>query len=453
MATNSRKKSSALTLIASELMEFRKTNEAIGLRIREGRLSLLGRKIVNVFMYNAQQMKVPGMNAPVISEANKHYFWMPFSDLARDAAYDSNDTEHFKQVVEELQDIKLNSEDAHQWTSERMVASVKLVNTAGLKKRGGVLWVGFAFPPEVFEQVMNPETYTKLSIVYQGLLRSGSSLALYEICRRYATNPSHLTGTEPVDYWYSALTGSPAHEKPPEYKYFKRDVLKTSIAEINMVTDIDVELIEHKRGRTVQSLQFKVYLSRQPNLEFPAPPVINTQLMADLEKYGFSRQDASDLTAVYPEDKLRASMAIVDARMNAPSQSKLDSPAAYFRWHLKQGGFKAKELATEALKPAAANTQTVSLIERFLTARAREAMEVYKGYNDEQSKSLLARFKESPSGKGIRLEKGVDSVIGRSLFGRWYAEELWGPPTAEALSSFEGEITIEQQVESRKAKR
>lgn len=432
-----------LALKASELMEFRKTNEAIGLRIREGRLSLLGRKVINVFMYNAQQMKVPGQNAPVISEVNKHYFWMPFAEVVKDAAYDSKDTEHFKRVIEELQDIKLNSEDAHQWTSERMIASVKLVNTAGLRKRGGVTWIGFAFPPEVFEQVMNPETYTRLSIVYQGLLRSGASLALYEICRRYATNPSHVTGIHPVEYWYSALTGSPVHEKPPEYKYFKRDVLKPAITEINAVTDIQVALIERKVGKSVQSLQFSVSLAQQPKLAFPPPLVINSILISEIEKFGFTQQDASEISAEYNEDLIRSAIRIVGARINAPGQSKLESPAGYFKWFLRQGGIeRPAHVTTSISKKEDKALNPPSLLERFLTVRASKAMEVYKDCSDEQAAMLLARFKASSSATGIVLKKGVDGRVGRILFGRWFAHDLWGEPTPDAISAFDNQMQI-----------
>src|SRR3954452_21448252 len=127
------------------LKEFRKTNEAIGLRVSEGRLSLLSRKIFNVMVYHAQRIRNKGENAPIDSEAAKNYYWIPLAELARDAAYDSRDTELFKEQVQELQNIRIFSEDAIQWTSERLVSSVKLVNPRGLKKQGGMLWFGFAF--------------------------------------------------------------------------------------------------------------------------------------------------------------------------------------------------------------------------------------------------------------------------------------------------------------------
>ena len=420
-------------------MEFRKTNEAIGLRIREGKLSLLSRLLYNVMMYHAQQMKEPGKNAPIDSEVNRLYFWIPLSEVARDASYASKDTEHLKRQIEEFQNLKIYLEDENQWTSESLVSSVKLLNTSGLNRQGGTVWFGYAFPPEVHQLVMNPETYTKLSLYYQGLLRSGSSLALYEICRRYATNPSHLTRIESTEYWHAVLTGNPMSEVAPEYKYFKRDVLKPSIAEINTATDIKIELIEHKRGRFIERLQFRVHLVSQANLDLPAPPVINTRLIADLQKCGFTQQEAADLTAQHPEDRLRSSLEIVLARMDAPTLSVLDSPAAYFRWHLRKG-VVVQPLDKE---PVALSTNSApSLMERFLTARARDAMALHEGLSSDQAATLVDEFKRSDDAKGLKFEKGIDTPMGRSLFGRWYALRTWGAPTAEALSAFEGQLTV-----------
>ena len=57
--------------------EFRKPNETIGLRVMEGRLSLLTRKVFNVMMYHAQELRVPGHDAPIDTPAAKKYFWIP----------------------------------------------------------------------------------------------------------------------------------------------------------------------------------------------------------------------------------------------------------------------------------------------------------------------------------------------------------------------------------------
>ena len=447
MATSRKTKSSttALALVPAgqENMSFRKTNEAIGLRLREGRLSLLSRKILNVMFYHAQNLTL-GQNAPIDTPVNRKYFWVPLPEVAHDASYDSKDTALLKEHIEELQNIKLHMEDEHQWTSERLVSSVKLVNPSGLNKRGGTVWFGYAFPPEVFELVKNPGTYTKLSIYYQGMFRAGASLALYEICRRYATNPSHKTSIESYEYWHGALTGTPVGTEVGPYKYFKRDVLKPALAEINATTDIECSLIEHKRGRKVEMLQFEVHLNKQPSLDFPAPPVINSALIDALKGLGFGPNDAKDICAANSVEKIESTLAMVRERMRAPGRAPLDAPAAYFRWALKNAqNITVQALAQDVSPPPRNASNQQSNLERFLTARAQDAINFYKELPTVDAHSVMERFRASPGAKNVRTSKGLDHPMVRSLFGRWYASELWGEPTAEALDLFLQQMTIE----------
>ena len=429
------KKELVISPTFADLMEFRKTNEAIGLRIKEGKLSLLSRKLFNVLVYHAQQLKEPGRNAPIDTEAAKKYFWIPLSEVARDAAYDSNDIALIKQHLEEFQNIKVHIEDDRQWTSERLISSVKLVNPLGLRKKGGIVWLGFAFPPEVFELVMNPAIYTKLSIQYQGLLRSGASLALYEICRRYATNPSKVTAIHSYPYWYSALTGNPVRDAVSPYKYFKRDVIKPSILEINAATDIDVELIEYKTGRCIDRLQFAVELKRQERLDFPTPIVINAELIRKVATYGFSSTEASDLLAIHGEDKILACLHAVEARMAARNSPPLDSPVAYFRWCLRHGA-SVTQKATGKPRDVSPNRKRMTLMDKFLAHRSRQALVRFNTLSNDEQAELLERLKQSPDGRFLKIGRGTTSPMVRSIIGYWYANELWGEPSAEALSDF-----------------
>ena len=324
-------------------------------------------------------------------------------------------------------------------TSERLVASVTLVNPNGLKRHGGQVWFGFAFPPEVHELVMAPGTYTRLSIFYQGLLRSGASLALYEICRRYATNPSHMTSIETYEHWYGVLTGNPVvSDSLPPYKYFKRDVLKPAIAEINALTDIQIELVEHKSARRVERLQFRVEVANQSQLEFPAPPVIDLELLGRLMKFGFNQNEASDLMAQHSESRLRATIAAVDARMVQKGGSKLESPAAYFRWCLKQDTLPTPLLASEP-RPAAKTKKTDGggLMERFHDARAKEALGLFDEMNAPDRLPVMARFKAAYPDQTVVKKSGDHEVpVMRAVFGHWYAMDLWGEPSAADLAAF-----------------
>lgn len=428
---------------SSDLRAFRKTNEAIGLRVVDGNLSLLARKVFNVMMYHAQEMKVPGINAPIDTPAAKKYFWIPLSVLARDAAYDSKDVQYLKKQLVELQNIKLLMENERQWTSERLVSSVTLVNPEGFNKHSGQVWFGFAFPPEVHEQVMAPSTYTRLSIVYQSSLKSGSALALYEICRRYATNPSKLTFIQFYEHWYSVITGNPISVAvPPVYKYFKRDTLKPAIAEINALTDISIELIEHKNGRRVEKLQFRVEQTKQAQLDFVAPPVIDVELMTRVMKFGFSQTDASDLVAQHSDVIIRAALTRVEIRAQSESMAPLSTPAGYLRWTLNDLVRNPQVLdAASALDKVTGDPEPkaergLNVMERFLSARSRDALGIYKELDERERKAIFDCFKNQNTNKSIKLDKGIDGAMVRAFFAPWYAKELWGEPTAEALAEF-----------------
>lgn len=422
-------------------MEFRKTNEAIGLRVREGKLSLLTRKLFNVMMYHAQEQRTPGINAPIDTASAKKYFWIPLSDLARDAAYDSKDTVFLKKQLEELQNIKLLMETERQWTSERLISSATLVNPQGFKKNTGQVWFGFAFPPEVHELVMAPGTYTRFNLIYQGMLRSGSALALYEICRRYATNPSKVTLIETYEHWYGLLTGNPVlTEELPEYKYFKRDVIKTAIAEINALTDIQVELIEYKKGRRVERLQFRVEHTKQPQLGFAVPPVIDLELMGKIMKFGFAQQEASDFIAQHSDDKIRAAVAFVQARIDLKNSAPLDSTAAYFRWSLKQGAAAAKDLRIQQTAAKKVSVKGMdggtTVMEKFFAARAIDGLEVYNELDADERLPIFERFKEQNTNTMIKLDSALQNATARSLFSHWYAKELWGDPSVQDMANF-----------------
>lgn len=438
--TIKKKTSKGAPAAGTDLKEFRKTNEAIGLRVSEGRLSLLSRKIFNVMVYHAQRIRTKGENAPIDTEVAKNYYWIPMAELARDAAYDSRDTELFKEQVQELQNIRIFSEDAIQWTSERLVSSVKLVNPRGLKKQGGMLWFGFAFPPEVESMVMAPGSYTKLSVYYQALLRSGASLALYEICRRYATNPSKVTNRADWEWWYGSLTGNPVGESIPEYKYFKRDVLKNAISEINMVTDINVELIEHKQGRRIQELQFRVEHSQQESLALSAPPIIDGALVERMMALGLSQEDACNLLAKTEDGKLRATLDLTEARMKNPKATTLTSPAGYFKLALRDGYASNVDVAKKNVQKIESKPNVEASIEaikeRYFVERAKDALAMYNELNADEQDDWLQRFKQSDGAKGINLARGLSTTTARTAFSLWFASQQWPDPTDSDLLRF-----------------
>lgn len=420
------------------LQEFRKANDSIAIRMSSGRLTLLSRKVFNVLVYNAQNGRGKGDGAPSQSDKNKRYYWIPLAQLARDAAYESNDMQQFKQTVQELQDFRIVAENTTTWISERLLSSVRLDNPNGLGSKGGQIFVGYAFPPEVEETVMSPNSYTKMSIYYQGLLRRSASLALYEICRRYATNPSKVTNRNTPEWWYQVLSGGPVSETPPDYRYFKRDTLKPAIAEINQVTDIEVELIEHTQGRKVLELQFRSNLKSQAPLLLE--PVIDSALMHRIVAVGISQDEATQIMSSYEDARIRANLELTERRMQNPKAQPLESAAAYFKSALKENYATATEVAKKSvqkMKPVEdTDAQITKIRERYMAERAKHAYEAFKEQDEGERALLVDQFANSPEATGMNLSRGMTNASTRHAFSYWYATQLWPEPTETDLLRF-----------------
>lgn len=422
----------------SSHLEIRKSNETIGLRVIEGQLTLLNRKVFNVLMHHAQKLRVLGKNAPIASPQNEKYFWVPLSVLARDASYDSNDMKYLRDRMEEMQDIKLRLEDDTQQIGERLVSSFKFVNPAGLRSRSGMVWVGFAFPPEVYEHVMQPRIFTQLNIHYQGLLGSGASLALYEVCRRYATNPSKLTYAGSYSHWYGVLTGNPEPDDSsllPEYKYFKRDVIKPAIAELKSRTDIEVTLIEIKLGRRVAQLQFKVELKPKLVADPGAAPLIDVTLLERMMKLGLNQNDASNILGEHEEERIRNALDVVEVRVQSKSAEPVASKPAYFRWALKEG-VKLAEGKPIGKPAAGAKPAAPTTLERFNAERIKAVLEIFREMDEIQQTEVYDRFKAQSKLKVPALDKLLGNGVMRTALGEWYAHNLWGNPGVEEVARF-----------------
>jgi hypothetical protein len=75
-------------------------------------------------------------------------------------------------------------------------------------------------------------------------------------------------------------------------------------------------------------------------------------------------------------------------------------------------------------------------MERFLAARATDALAVYKQLDEKDRRLIFESFRQQNSNKSVKLDKGIESAMVRVLFSGWYAKELWGEPTAQALAQF-----------------
>jgi len=383
----------------------RKANEAIAIKPTSGKMTFLSRKIFNSLLYHAQgQGDIP-------------VYKVPLSEFVASLDYESRDTKllqnHLRRMVE-------TTVEWHDPNKRWGVGS--LLGEAEIKFDGRNSTVEWSYTPKVKGFLLDPERYTPISLQYQAILRTHGALALFEICSRYETNPSGLTNRAPPEWWYPVLTGNSESTPGPHfYRYFKRDTLSPSIVEINGMTHLHVELIEHKQGRKVIEIQFAISAKAQATLDLPAPPIIDSALMDRISHFGIAKSEAEEIFASHPEALLRATIGLVEDRIKNSRLPELDSSAAFFKSALRHGYAVKKPAAQKAL--ASAGLDQLPPAEALADTpdpEANSAMARFESLPILDQKRRLEQFAESLKEplRSTYAKQGLGSaVIRRSLAG------------------------------------
>ncbi|HEX7682638.1 MAG TPA: replication initiation protein [Trinickia sp.] len=444
MATKRAKKTDVVSPSSAEL---RKAVEAIAIQPKSGKITLLTRKLFNVLLAVAQQADESGDTYRAL-----------LSDIVANSAFDSNDTalvkEHLRRMVSvqvEWSQGTSSQKPGRKWGISTLIADAEILEDPATRR----VWVEFSFAPKIKKKLLDPVQYARLSLQFQSQLRSSAGLALYEICVRYLTNPSHLTMRESWAWWRPILSGTPdteaGDEAKREYKYFKRDYLRPAIAEVNAVTNIFVELIEHREGRRVAEIQFRVTERKQPMLALDEHPnVFDSTLIDRMVKIGIPLKEAQSLYADSEENRIRAALQMTEQRMRSTSLPPVRSAPALFKDALKKGYAPPVEMIEQ---PAAGTVKGMSgvvpadelkarLLDEYGAYRRREARALYEEQGEEEQELARQSFEDDmlpKMGGHLRDDwrrRGLDSKLGETAFFDWLARKTWGEPTDGDLLAF-----------------
>ena len=427
MATRKKSETGAeLEVLEASNREFRKANSAVGVRVKSGpTLTMMGRRIFNVLLYHAQKQGNTGNSAPSPWEAcpnPEDYFWIPSGELAHDSSWGSKDHKMLIAGLQQLQTTLVESDDpTGRFTSVQLIGTVHVLKGSGRRPT----MVGWEFPRSTRDILSNPDFYTKLSIYHLTSLKTVAGTALYEIAKRYLTNVGGKTARQHWHWWHDTLTGKPVGSvKFPEFRYFKRDTLNPAIEEVNR-TDIRVELLETKQGRSVTDLQFLVSFSQQATLELPPGPVVDTELLDRVKVLGFTERQSIDLLSQHEDAYLRSTLELVEARMADLSKPALASPAAFMRTALKDNYLAAKQ-RVKAEPPAPKLKKSPSRVksvaedgeDKERSARLEVAIASFNAMAADEQNELLAQFHVAfPMAKRYRR----DGTPFRKTFGEWFS--------------------------------
>ena len=416
-----------------------KANEAIAIRPKRGKLTLLSRRIYNVFLYHAQRQGVDNPGYSIL-----------LSELIDDARFTSHNTELLKSHIRDMQATTIewhtSAGGTRQWTSTQLLGPVRIDEPG----RGQACTISWSYPEPIRERLLKPAQYTRVLLEISSQMRSYAASVLYELGARYLTSPGGLTMREDIVWWASVLTGR-SDITTVDYRILHRDTIKKALVELDTLSDgFRMEAIPHKRGRKVEELQFRVIAKPQASfagMADSAKNVFDLALVERLVTIGFKRSDAQDLYATTDEGVLRAAVDHTEQRLKSAALPPLKSPPAYLRDALKKQYAGAGEGDDAATPPALPRASAVERLQRLREEwehhRTQQARSQFDTMPDADRAGWLAQFDAqrlgelaAPVARAWRRD-GIHSRIAAGSFYRWLAGNLWpGEVTDRELLEF-----------------
>lgn len=423
---------------ANQGLAVRRPNETIAINPKKGKITLGTRRLFNLLLFFSQQDGVKETYSRSITEVMEHITTSKDSEWLKEC---------FRQMRETSIEWNNKDEKIEEWGVSGLISEARIITA------GNSTTITWALPQIVRERLMDPRFYTKLTLEIHSKLKTGASIALYEICSRYATNPSKVTNKEHWQWWLPRLTGNPKRETDA-YKYFSRDVLRPSIAEVNEVSDVQIELIEHRNSRRIEEIQFKVALKSAPAIELELDKQFDGELLESIIRLGITQKEARALYAEYELSLLRKTVAMTEQRANAPNITPLKSKAAFFKKALS-GKYASATTPVETLKIAAISAQATAtdvplstarkkavLDEKMVAKRIHDAQKLFEEQGSDQQLALLHEFRDASEVEGYRKDinrRGLASLVSiavRTAFCEWYAQKTWGSVTDQDIIEF-----------------
>ncbi len=404
----------------------RKPQEMVVMVPRSQKVTLTGRRMYNVLLHLAQR-HLEALS--VMPAADEVPFEAPLAHILRTSGSSVEDRTVAKRYLREMKSLTVDWEstapgDGIKYRGFNMLAEVVL------EQRGGENWVSWTFPPTIMGALREPQRWARLELDIMARLGTYAAIALYEICARYRDNPAAKTSRKPPQWWTDALSPTPPGAERREWRKFKNERIKPAVAEINEVTDLDIELIEHKQGRAVDEVQFLVRRkASRPEAVLPAQPV-EAHLVARFERLGVSEARLDALLREFGTEAVRAKLDALERRAASRGHRGLDNPYAWLRSVLRDPeGAGASSAAAPASGPAPANapvrTPSAPSAPSVTSPQLREAFEALPAAERQAwVRKVFDELKDNPifkatSRKRVREGDYLHGVFGAMLLARW----------------------------------
>lgn len=408
---------------------------------KKDRITILARKVYNIMIYEAQKQG-----------GDKDVYRMRLRDLVIGLDFNSENVDvlknHFRQMASTTIEWQSPTRgEGAQWGITAMISQAEII------LEGGESFIEWSYATKIKNSILSPERFAKILFSYQAELKTHAGLALYEICTRYIDNFGGLTARNMWQWWRPVLTGFPEpvgeyEGAYAEWKYFNRDIVKSAVTEVNAVTNLVVTAIEHKQGRSVKELQFKV--ERKPGtsmLGSSANPV-NMLDLGRAIKAGVPQERAEKLMVQVSAARFKSALDDLEERLRATSMPPVRSPEKFLKAILdsSQEQSNIKVLEKEKTETLQEKSKRIDLQERYRDHLRNLSWALFNEKPEQEQKDILVEFEMrniSLASSAIRnafAARGITSPMVKSLFRTFLAEAMYGPnwstPTDSELLNF-----------------
>ena len=321
--------------MSGEGAELRKPHEMIVMIPRTKRVTLTGRKIYNALLHFSQDRLVSMEGMPTAD----FMFSAPLQSILKVSGSSSETRTVAKRYLREMRGLAVDWEttapgDGVKWKDFSMLAE------AAIEVRNGENWVLWTFPPTLITALKDPMRWARIDLGVLATLSTYTSVALYEICARYRDNPGGLTSRKPVAWWADALSPAPAGSERREWRKFKNEKVKAAVEEINAETDLQIEMIEHKQGRSVFEVQFAVRKKRVAVklVEQEQMGPVDADLVLSAQALGISEMKIEGLIKEFGEKAVNEKLVVLKQRLENDGLKKVENSFAYLRSLLRSPG-------------------------------------------------------------------------------------------------------------------
>jgi hypothetical protein len=280
----------------------------------ENSMTLLQRRAWNVLLYNAYNL-LPTQDSYQISVRT----------LCEILDFNSNNADYLKEALRALVGLRvewnvLNKDGKDVWGIATLLADAEIED--------GICT--YSYGAQFRKRLFNPRIYARIDLSLQNKFENKYAQALWELCVDYlgAGRKYGETSYIPV-VQFRKLMGIAEHSYPGMKKLNQR-VLKPAIAEINKVSDLQVEVEHQRQGRKVTALKFKI----RRVTKLPGVDGEQSSLFPDLDDMPVAVKALKD-AGLSPDDAWKIwqdGFGAVDAGKRPAKIG--DDPGAAFTWYI-----------------------------------------------------------------------------------------------------------------------